>query len=82
MTQKTTSAKRVRELESQVQEIQEDLEAEKEARIKVDKQKRDLGEASHISIPTNFIMFLSFYFVITRPDPICSYSPGSISNFL
>ena len=44
VTQKTAAVKRVRELESHVLEFQEDLDAEKEARNKADKQKRDLGE--------------------------------------
>lgn len=47
VTQKTATVKRVRELESQVQESQEDLEAEREARGKAEKQKRDLGEVSY-----------------------------------
>lgn len=38
--------KMLRELESQRQEILEDLESEREARVKVEKQKRDLGEVS------------------------------------
>ena len=46
VTQKTAAVKRVRELESQVQECQEDLEAEKECRNRAEKQKRDLGEVS------------------------------------
>lgn len=41
---KTTFQKQFRELESQLQEVQEDLEAEKEARNKAEKQKRDMGE--------------------------------------
>ena len=44
MTQKTNATKRSRELENQLQEIQEDLESEKAARSKVEKQKRDFGE--------------------------------------
>lgn len=44
VTQKTTAIKRSRELENQVQEMQEDLESEKAARSKVERQKRDLGE--------------------------------------
>lgn len=41
---KTSVTKQVRELQSQLQEIQEDFEAEKAARHKAEKQKRDLGE--------------------------------------
>ena len=41
---KVTFQKQIREMESQLQEIQEDLDAEKEARNKAEKQKRDLGE--------------------------------------
>ena len=44
MTVKTTFQKQLRELESQLQEVQEDLDAEKEARNKAEKQKRDMGE--------------------------------------
>lgn len=49
VTAKTTSTKQIRELELQVQEMQEDLEAEKEARGKAEKQKRDLGEVTGTS---------------------------------
>lgn len=41
---KVTFQKQIREMESQLQEVQEDLDAEKEARNKAEKQKRDLGE--------------------------------------
>jgi len=41
---KTSVTKQVRELQSQLQEIQEDFEAEKASRHKAEKQKRDLGE--------------------------------------
>lgn len=44
VTAKATIQKIIRELESQKQEIQEDLEAEREARVKAEKHKRDLGE--------------------------------------
>jgi len=44
VTQKTSVIKRSRELENQLQEMQEDLESEKTARSKVERQKRDLGE--------------------------------------
>jgi len=36
--------KQIREVESQKQEITEDLESEREGRNKADKQKRDLAE--------------------------------------
>jgi len=36
--------KQMREVEGQKQEISEDLESEREARNKADKQKRDLAE--------------------------------------
>ena len=42
--QKTVAAKQIREVESQLQEVSEDLEAEREARNKAEKQKRDLSE--------------------------------------
>lgn len=36
--------KKIRELESQISELQEDLESERASRNKAEKQKRDLGE--------------------------------------
>jgi myosin heavy chain 9/10/11/14 len=50
VTQKTAAVKRVRELEGRIQECQEDLETEREARGKAEKQKRDLGEVKIHSI--------------------------------
>ena len=41
---KTTFQKNLREVEGQLQELQEDLDTEKEARNKAEKQKRDLSE--------------------------------------
>lgn len=41
---KASSQKALRELESQLTELQEDLEAEKAARSKAERQKRDLNE--------------------------------------
>ena len=41
---KMSTQKQVREMESTLQDIQEDLDAEKEARNKAEKQKRDLSE--------------------------------------
>ncbi|KAB5515057.1 hypothetical protein PHYPO_G00248750 [Pangasianodon hypophthalmus] len=41
---KNAAQKRVRELEAQVTELQEDLELERAARNKAEKQRRDLGE--------------------------------------
>lgn len=38
--------KQMRELSNQLQELQEDLEAEREARNKAEKLKRDLNEVS------------------------------------
>lgn len=46
VTSKVMIQKLLRELESQKQEIQEDLETEREARAKAEKQKRDLGEVT------------------------------------
>jgi len=46
-------AKQVRELQSQLQELQEDCEAEKAARHKAEKQKRDLGEVSIVTVLTS-----------------------------
>ena len=51
MSGKTSVTKQVRELQSQLQEMQEDFEAEKTARHKAEKQKRDLGE---VGILNNF----------------------------
>lgn len=42
--QKAQAQKALRELESQLAELQEDLEAEKAARSKAEKLKRDLNE--------------------------------------
>lgn len=36
--------KKIRELETQISELQEDLESERACRNKAEKQKRDLGE--------------------------------------
>lgn len=36
--------KKIRELEAQISELQEDLEMERQARTKSEKQRRDLGE--------------------------------------
>jgi len=44
VSQKTSAIKRSRELENQIQELQEDLDAEKTERSKVERQRRDLGE--------------------------------------
>lgn len=42
--QKNMALKKIRELESQITELQEDLESERAFRNKAEKQKRDLGE--------------------------------------
>ena len=52
MSGKTSVTKQVRELQSQLQEMQEDIEAEKAARHKAEKQKRDFGEVSILIIFT------------------------------
>ena len=41
---RATLQKQIREVEGQKQETTEDLESEREARNKADKQKRDLAE--------------------------------------
>ncbi|XP_037545904.1 myosin-9 isoform X2 [Nematolebias whitei] len=41
---KNTAQKKIRELEVQISELQEDLELERAARAKVEKNRRDLGE--------------------------------------
>lgn len=41
---KSTFQKQLRDLQTQMQELQEDLDAEKEARNKAEKLKRDLNE--------------------------------------
>ena len=41
---KATSMKQIREIQNQIQELQEDLEAERESRNKAEKQKRDISE--------------------------------------
>uniref|UniRef100_A0A669BRL8 Myosin-9 n=1 Tax=Oreochromis niloticus TaxID=8128 RepID=A0A669BRL8_ORENI len=42
--QKNLAQKKIRELEAQLSELQEDLELEKQARAKAEKHRRDLGE--------------------------------------
>lgn len=42
--QKNLAHKKIRELEAQLSELQEDLELEKAARAKAEKHRRDLGE--------------------------------------
>lgn len=44
IVQKNNAIKLIRELQVQISELQEDLESEKGARNKADKQKRDLSE--------------------------------------
>ena len=56
---KTAVAKQVREVESQLQELQEDIEAEREARNKAEKQRRDLGEVRNTST-LHFSLFRRF----------------------
>uniref|UniRef100_A0AAQ5ZEQ6 Myosin-9 n=1 Tax=Amphiprion ocellaris TaxID=80972 RepID=A0AAQ5ZEQ6_AMPOC len=41
---KNTAHKKIRELEAQISELQEDLELERQARSKAEKHRRDLGE--------------------------------------
>lgn len=43
-SQKNMALKKIRELESQISELQEDLDSERASRNKAEKQKRDLGE--------------------------------------
>lgn len=43
-SQRGAAVKRVRELEALISELQEDLEAERSARVKVEVARRDLGE--------------------------------------
>lgn len=42
--QKNLAQKKIRELEAQLSELQEDLELERAARTKAEKHRRDLGE--------------------------------------
>lgn len=42
--QKNLAQKKIRELEAQLSELQEDLELERQARAKAEKHRRDLGE--------------------------------------
>lgn len=42
--QKNLAQKKIRELEAQLSELQEDLELERQARVKAEKHRRDLGE--------------------------------------
>lgn len=42
--QKNLAQKKIREMEAQLSELQEDLELERQARTKAEKHRRDLGE--------------------------------------
>lgn len=42
--QKNLAQKRIREMEAQLSELQEDLELERQCRTKAEKYRRDLGE--------------------------------------
>lgn len=42
--QKNLAQKRIREMEAQLSELQEDLELERQSRTKAEKHRRDLGE--------------------------------------
>lgn len=44
---KFTLQKQLREMQNQLQEVAEDLDTEKEARNKAEKQKKDLNEVGH-----------------------------------
>ncbi|GCC42007.1 hypothetical protein chiPu_0026358, partial [Chiloscyllium punctatum] len=44
VSQRNSSLKVIRELQTQIGELQEDLEAERNIRTKADKQRRDLSE--------------------------------------
>lgn len=44
MAQKNNALKKIRELEAHISDLQEDLDSERAARNKAEKQKRDLGE--------------------------------------
>jgi len=50
--------KQIREVESQKQEIAEDLESEREARNKADKQKRDLAEVCYLLLVCIVVFYL------------------------
>lgn len=43
---KAATMKQVREIQNQIQELQEDLDAERESRNKAEKQKRDISEVN------------------------------------
>jgi len=68
---KTSVTKQVRELQSQLQEMQEDFEAEKTARHKAEKQKRDLGEVTMCSE-----LFPVFLFALHCLAFSCHHSEG------
>ena len=46
MAAKVTTQKLIREIESQKQEVVEDLESERESRARAEKHRRDLAEVS------------------------------------
>ena len=59
MSSKTSSTKQLRELESRIQEMAEDLDTEREARNKAEKQKRDLGEVR--AVERNYDSFIYLF---------------------
>lgn len=50
---KTALQKQLRELTTQLQELQEDLDLEKEARLKAEKHKKDLAEVRNLTALAN-----------------------------
>ena len=56
---KVTSQKLVREIESQKQEVVEDLESERESRARAEKHRRDLAEVSSVELTSIIVNFNS-----------------------
>lgn len=52
----------LRELENQLVEVHEDLEAEKEARAKAEKQKRDLNEVRFLIFKFTLLFAIIFIY--------------------
>lgn len=66
---KAQAMKTLREVESQLSELQEDLDSERASRAKVEKQKRDLNEVRYFKYPensSNAFLFFNFVCIINN----------------
>lgn len=63
---KFTLQKQLREMQNQLQEVAEDLDTERDARNKAEKQKKDLNEVGHSLICDHSIKCWDFRSVLNR----------------